>query len=287
MVQYLADLTDMANLAQESVGESFRKDINVILIAPKGMGPSVRRLYEQVSPFANFLCASCLLPYFFSLYYAASAQAKTAWAAHPPEMRGALQGKSVNGAGINSSFAVHQDATGRCAPRAPPSIGPDSAWPLLACLHAGSATRSLTRLPRAGRLRSRWAGASPSARPSSSRPPSRTSTAPTSTVAPLPCRPLQCIMTHYTLQHGRVHLRSALLSDPVYPCARREEATVGMWRAWGLNRGVGAGERGILLGAVHGIVEGLFRRFVSQVKSKRGSQSCFARPSFPVARPSR
>ena len=46
----------------------FRKDINVVLVAPKGMGPSVRRLYEQ--------------------------------------------GKSVNGAGINASFAVHQDATG-------------------------------------------------------------------------------------------------------------------------------------------------------------------------------
>jgi ketol-acid reductoisomerase len=46
----------------------FRKDINVVLVAPKGMGPSVRRLYEQ--------------------------------------------GKAVNGAGINSSFAVHQDYTG-------------------------------------------------------------------------------------------------------------------------------------------------------------------------------
>ncbi|GBF94057.1 acetohydroxy acid isomeroreductase [Raphidocelis subcapitata] len=42
----------------------FRKDINVVLVAPKGMGPSVRRLYEQ--------------------------------------------GKTVNGAGINCSFAVHQ-----------------------------------------------------------------------------------------------------------------------------------------------------------------------------------
>jgi ketol-acid reductoisomerase len=49
-------------------GVDFRKDINVVLVAPKGMGPSVRRLYEQ--------------------------------------------GKSVNGAGINASFAVHQDATG-------------------------------------------------------------------------------------------------------------------------------------------------------------------------------
>lgn len=49
-------------------GVDFRNDINVVLVAPKGMGPSVRRLYEQ--------------------------------------------GKSVNGAGINASFAVHQDATG-------------------------------------------------------------------------------------------------------------------------------------------------------------------------------
>lgn len=52
-------------------GADFRDDINVILMAPKGMGPSVRRLYEQ--------------------------------------------GKSVNGAGINASFAVHQDATGDAA----------------------------------------------------------------------------------------------------------------------------------------------------------------------------
>lgn len=49
-------------------GADFRKDINVVLVAPKGMGPSVRNLYEQ--------------------------------------------GKAVNGAGINCSFAVHQDATG-------------------------------------------------------------------------------------------------------------------------------------------------------------------------------
>lgn len=52
----------------KSDGVDFRKDINVVLVAPKGMGPSVRRLYEQ--------------------------------------------GKAVNGAGINSSFAVHQDYTG-------------------------------------------------------------------------------------------------------------------------------------------------------------------------------
>jgi len=49
-------------------GAEFRNDINVVLVAPKGMGPSVRRLYEQ--------------------------------------------GKDINGAGINASFAVHQDATG-------------------------------------------------------------------------------------------------------------------------------------------------------------------------------
>lgn len=49
----------------------FRPDMNVVLMAPKGMGPSVRRLY--------------------------------------------VQGKSVNGAGINASFAVHQDASGTAA----------------------------------------------------------------------------------------------------------------------------------------------------------------------------
>jgi len=48
----------------DSINESFPADMPVILVAPKGMGPSVRRLYEQ--------------------------------------------GKSTNGAGINSSFAVHQ-----------------------------------------------------------------------------------------------------------------------------------------------------------------------------------
>ena len=54
-----------------SDGADFRPDINVVLMAPKGMGPSVRRLY--------------------------------------------VQGKSVNGAGINASFAVHQDASGTAA----------------------------------------------------------------------------------------------------------------------------------------------------------------------------
>jgi ketol-acid reductoisomerase len=53
----------------ESIGESFPKDMDVIAVCPKGMGPSVRRLYEQ--------------------------------------------GKEVNGAGINSSFAVHQDVSGK------------------------------------------------------------------------------------------------------------------------------------------------------------------------------
>lgn len=52
-----------------SIGASFPEDINVIAVCPKGMGPSVRRLYEQ--------------------------------------------GKAVNGAGINSSFGVHQDKTGK------------------------------------------------------------------------------------------------------------------------------------------------------------------------------
>lgn len=53
----------------QNVGASWPDDINVVMVAPKGMGPSVRRLYEQ--------------------------------------------GKTVNGAGINSSFAVEQDVDGR------------------------------------------------------------------------------------------------------------------------------------------------------------------------------
>jgi ketol-acid reductoisomerase len=53
----------------DSIGESFPADMDVIAVCPKGMGPSVRRLYEQ--------------------------------------------GKEVNGAGINSSFAVHQDVSGK------------------------------------------------------------------------------------------------------------------------------------------------------------------------------
>jgi ketol-acid reductoisomerase len=53
----------------ESINESFPADMDVILVAPKGMGPSVRRLYEQ--------------------------------------------GKEVNGAGINASFAVHQNKSGK------------------------------------------------------------------------------------------------------------------------------------------------------------------------------
>jgi ketol-acid reductoisomerase len=53
----------------ESIGESFPAEMDVIAVCPKGMGPSVRRLYEQ--------------------------------------------GKDVNGAGINSSFAVHQDVSGK------------------------------------------------------------------------------------------------------------------------------------------------------------------------------
>lgn len=50
-------------------GDAFPKNINVIGVCPKGMGPSVRRLYEQ--------------------------------------------GKKVNGAGINTSFAVEQDIDGK------------------------------------------------------------------------------------------------------------------------------------------------------------------------------
>lgn len=53
----------------DSIGEAFPEDMDVIAVCPKGMGPSVRRLYEQ--------------------------------------------GKEVNGAGINASFGVHQDVSGR------------------------------------------------------------------------------------------------------------------------------------------------------------------------------
>ncbi|EEC79737.1 hypothetical protein OsI_21076 [Oryza sativa Indica Group] len=53
----------------QSAGLDFPKNISVIAVCPKGMGPSVRRLY--------------------------------------------VQGKEINGAGINSSFAVHQDVDGR------------------------------------------------------------------------------------------------------------------------------------------------------------------------------
>ncbi|MFT5171204.1 MAG: ketol-acid reductoisomerase [Candidatus Marinamargulisbacteria bacterium] len=53
----------------KSKGIDFPKNINVIAVCPKGMGPSVRRLY--------------------------------------------VQGKEVNGAGINASFAVYQDLDGR------------------------------------------------------------------------------------------------------------------------------------------------------------------------------
>ncbi|KAH6780660.1 ketol-acid reductoisomerase [Perilla frutescens var. hirtella] len=55
--------------AAQSLGIDFPKNISVIAVCPKGMGPSVRRLY--------------------------------------------VQGKEINGAGINSSFAVHQDVDGR------------------------------------------------------------------------------------------------------------------------------------------------------------------------------
>jgi len=53
----------------KNVGAKFPANINVVAVCPKGMGPSVRRLY--------------------------------------------VQGKQVNGAGINASFAVQQDVDGR------------------------------------------------------------------------------------------------------------------------------------------------------------------------------
>jgi ketol-acid reductoisomerase len=109
-------------------GKSFPKNINVVMVAPKGMGPSVRRLY--------------------------------------------VQGKTENGAGINASFAVHQDVDGRATDYA---LG--------------------------------WSVA---------------------------------LGSPYTFQ---TTLESEFKSDIF-------------------------GERGILLGAVHGLVEGLYRRFVNQGMSK-------------------
>jgi len=58
----------------DSIGKSFPKNINVVGVCPKGMGPSVRRLY--------------------------------------------VQGKEVNGAGINCSFAVEQDIDGKAVDQA-------------------------------------------------------------------------------------------------------------------------------------------------------------------------
>ncbi|MDX1776928.1 MAG: ketol-acid reductoisomerase, partial [Desulfobulbales bacterium] len=58
----------------ESIGEYFPKNINVVGVCPKGMGPSVRRLY--------------------------------------------VQGKEINGAGINTSFAVEQDIDGKATDHA-------------------------------------------------------------------------------------------------------------------------------------------------------------------------
>jgi len=57
-----------------NVGADFPKTINVVAVCPKGMGPSVRRLY--------------------------------------------VQGKEVNVAGINASFAVHQDIDGKAVDQA-------------------------------------------------------------------------------------------------------------------------------------------------------------------------
>ena len=58
----------------ESIGKYFPGNINVVGVCPKGMGPSVRRLY--------------------------------------------VQGKEINGAGINTSFAVEQDIDGRATDQA-------------------------------------------------------------------------------------------------------------------------------------------------------------------------
>ena len=123
-------------------GKSFPKNINVIMVAPKGMGPSVRRLY--------------------------------------------VQGKTVNGAGINASFAVQQDVDGKATDYA---IG--------------------------------WSVA---------------------------------LGSPYTFQ---TTMESEYKSDIF-------------------------GERGILLGAVHGLVEGLFRRFVREGASK---EDAFRRSAEAITGP--
>jgi ketol-acid reductoisomerase len=112
----------------KNVGAKFPSNVNVVAVCPKGMGPSVRRLY--------------------------------------------VQGKEVNGAGINASFAVEQDVDGRATDIA---LG--------------------------------WSVA---------------------------------LGSPYTFQ---TTLESEYKSD-IY------------------------GERGILLGAVHGVIESLYRRFVSQGMSR-------------------
>jgi len=58
----------------ESIGQKFPANVNVVGVCPKGMGPSVRRLY--------------------------------------------VQGKKVNGAGINASFAIEQDVNGKATEHA-------------------------------------------------------------------------------------------------------------------------------------------------------------------------
>lgn len=108
----------------DSKGAAFPDNIDVIAVCPKGMGPSVRRLYEQ--------------------------------------------GRSKKGAGINASFAVHQDKSGKATDVA-------LAWAV------------------------------------------------------------------------------ALGSPFVFETTMRDEFKSDIY-----------GERGILLGAVHGIVEGLFRRYMKQ-----------------------
>lgn len=74
-------------------------DVNVIAVCPKGMGPSVRRLYEQVrkGTVAGVGACRCFSRAFLTPLL-------------PPV---SLQGKTVNGAGINSSFAVYRDVNGR------------------------------------------------------------------------------------------------------------------------------------------------------------------------------
>lgn len=153
------------------------------------------------------------------------------------------------------------------------------------CVSVVLVVRILIYLGPAGPPTLLLAGVSPSARPSSSRPPLPTSTSLTSTVRIVPSTShiphailcwhnivaflMQESLSYKCTFEGRAgslmerHARSKhtrQFGDPVIP----------------------AGERGILLGAVHGIVESLFRRYISQGMTPEDAfkQSCESVSTF-------